>query len=157
MTPRKKVKKKKTVRRVKRKKRKIKALKPRTYYTLNKECDFFNELKTLLLKITPQEFEKLTTRISSLGGVKLAVASGIFIGRKDSPADLLIVARRINQTKLTAFMRTLGIETGKELNYSVMTENEFKYRKGMFDKFLRIILESPHIKLINKLGYLGRG
>ncbi len=100
--------------------------------------------------------EKLTTRISSLGGVKLAVASGIFMDKKDSPVDLLIVAKRINQIKLTTFMRTLGMEIGKELNYSIMTEDEFGYRKGMFDKFLRIILESPHIKLINKLGYLGK-
>jgi len=155
MTPIKK--KKKTVKRVKRKKRAVRALKPRTYYTLNKECDFFNELKTLLLKITPQEFEKLATKVSGLGGVKLAVVSGIFIDRKDSPADLLIVAKRVNQTKLTIFTRALGIEMGKELTYSLMTEDEFRYRKGMFDKFLRIMLESPHIKLINKLGYLGRG
>jgi len=155
MTPRKKAK-KKTVKRVKRKKRKVRALKPRTYYTLNKECEFFNELKTLLLKITPQEFEKLATKVSGLGGIKLAVASGMFIDRKGSPADLLIVAKRINQTKLTTFMRGLGVEMGKELNYSLMTEDEFRYRKGMFDKFLRIMLESPHIKLINKLGYLGK-
>jgi len=155
MALRKKTKKKKKA--VKRKKRKVRALKPRTYYTLNKECDFFNELKTLLLKITPQEFEKLTTKVSGLGGVKLAVVSGMFVGRKDSPADLLIVAKRVNQAKLTTFTRALGIEMGKELNYSLMTEDEFKYRRGMFDKFLRIMLESPHIKLINKLGYLGKG
>jgi predicted HAD superfamily phosphohydrolase len=156
MTPRKKKKKKKKVKRVKRKKRKAKALKPRTFYTLNRECEFYDELKTLLLKITPREFEKFTNRVSALGGVKLAVASGIFIDRKNSPADLVIVAKRIDQTKLTTLMRTLGIELGKELNYNVMSEKEFRYRRNMYDKFLRIILESPHIKLINKFGYLGK-
>ncbi len=147
-------KKKKTKRRAK--KRKKKALKPRTFYTLNTGCEFYDELKTLLLKITPKEYEKFTQRVAALGGVRLAVAAGVFIDRLHSPADLLIVGKRVDHIKLSTLMRTLGIELGKEINYSVMTEEEFRYRRNMYDKFLRVLLESPHIKLVNKIGYLGR-
>ncbi len=138
------------------KKRKKKVIKPRTFYALNKECELYDELKTLLLKITPRDLERITKRVSSFGGVKLAVASGMFMDRKDSPTDLLIVSKKVDQTKLVTFMRTLGVELGREVIYSVMTEAEFKYRRNMYDKFLRVILESPHIKLINKMGYLGK-
>jgi hypothetical protein len=157
MVKRKKVKKKKKKAKRRVKKTKRKALKPRTFYTLNAECEFYNELKTLLLKITPKEYEKFTERVVALGGVKLAVASGVFIDRLHSPADLLIVGKRVDHTRLSTLMRTLGIELGKEINYSLMTEEEFRYRRNMYDKFLRVLLESPHIKLVNKIGYLGRG
>ena len=156
MVKRKKTKKKKKVKKKEKRKRKKKVIKPKTFYTLNKECELYNELKTLLLKITPKDLERITKKVSSFGGVRLAVVSGMFMDREDSPADLLIVSKRVNQTKLVSFMRTLEIELGGEINYSVMTEGEFKYRRNMFDKFLRIMLESPHIKLINKMGYLGK-
>lgn len=140
----------------KKRRRKKKLLKPRTLFSLNTECDFYGELKELLLKITSKEFEKITVRIAALGNIKLAVASGVFIDRLDSPADLLIVVNKINQNRITAFARNLGVEIGKEIVYSVMTEGEFKYRRNMYDKFLRLILESPHKKLINKIGYIGK-
>ena len=33
-----------------------------------------------------------------------------------------------------------------------MEKDEFEYRYGMFDRFVRVLLEGPHEKLINKLG-----
>ncbi len=40
---------------------------------------------------------------------------------------------------------------GRELTYAVMTAEEFKYRQGMYDKFVWDILESEHDKLIDTL------
>jgi hypothetical protein len=33
-----------------------------------------------------------------------------------------------------------------------MEKEEFIYRHGMFDRFVRVLLEGPHEKIINKLG-----
>lgn len=142
----------------KKKKKAVKKInvKPRTYYALNIECDFYYELRSLLLKTSDAEFDKLAKRISTFGNIKLAIASGIFMNRKNSPVDFLIVAKKVKQPGLTNFIKTLGIEMGKEINYSIMTEKEFFYRKHMNDKFLRLLIGSPHRKLINKFGYLGK-
>ena len=49
------------------------------------------------------------------------------------------------------FLKKLEAEIGKEITYSLMEKDEFSYRLSMFDRFVTIMLESPHEKLVNKL------
>ena len=50
------------------------------------------------------------------------------------------------------FLRSLEAEVGREIRLSIMDKEEFEYRYGMFDRFVRVMLEGPHEKIINKLG-----
>lgn len=149
------------------KKNKVKKSRPRRIpvrindkrYTLNPAFEFFQELKTLILKSSPAEKDKLIKRISKLGRIKLAVLAGIFLSNggdssayDNSAADLFIVGEDISKEKLRAFLRALEAEVGKEVRLSIMDKEEFEYRYGMFDRFVRVMLESPHEKIINKLG-----
>ncbi len=129
----------------------------RVRYGLNPNFEFFGELKSLILKSLPAEKDKMIKRISGLGRVKLAVASGIFLNKNStdtigSEVDLFIVGDDINKKKLGTFLRSLEAEVGKELKFGLMEKEEFEYRHGMFDRFVRVLLEGPHEKLINKLG-----
>ena len=133
-------------------------IKDRAFYVLNPEFEFFNELKSLILKSSPAEKDRMVKRISGLGRVKLAVASGIFLNNKDdldildSDVDLFIVGDGINKARLRTFLKALEAEVGKEIRFGLMEKDEFEYRYGMFDRFVRVLLEGPHEKLINKLG-----
>ena len=130
----------------------------RTYYALNPDFEFFDELRALILKSSPAEKDKMIRRISGLGRVKLAVWSGIFLNKNglanntDSDVDLFIVGDAINKDKLRTFLKSLEAEVGKEIRFGLMEKEEFEYRYGMFDRFVRVLLEGPHEKLINKLG-----
>lgn len=126
-------------------------------YALNPGFEFFGELRSLILKSSPAEKDKMIKRISGLGRVKLAVASGVFLNQDssdtmDSKVDLFIVGDDINKKKLGTFLRSLEAEVGKEIKFGLMDKEEFQYRHSMFDRFVRVLLESPHEKLINKLG-----
>jgi len=44
-----------------------------------------------------------------------------------------------------------AIEIGKEINFVLMTMEEFKYRLNMLDKFILEFLEGPHEEIINKI------
>ena len=127
-------------------------------YSLNPSFEFFDELKNLILKSSPAEKDKMVKKILGLGRVKLAVISGIFMNENngsnlyDTAADLFIVGDDINKNKLRAFLASLEAETGREVRFSLMDKDEFQYRHGMFDRFIRVLLESPHEKIINKLG-----
>lgn len=127
-------------------------------YSLNSSFEFFSELKALILKSSPAEKKNLIKKIQSLGRVRLAVISGIFLNSNGSPvhdtstADLLIVGEDIRKDKLRSFLRSLEAEVGREIKISIMDKDEFEYRYGMFDRFVRVMLESPHEKIINKLG-----
>lgn len=138
-------------------KRKTTRVKVAKRYALNSNFEFFFELKTLILKSSPAEKNHLIKRISGLGRVKLAVVSGIFLNSADtvgfnSVTDLFIVGDDIEKKRLVFFLRALEAEVGKEIKFSLMDKEEFEYRYGMFDRFVRVLLDGPHEKIINKLG-----
>ena len=129
-----------------------------TFYTLNPQFEFFEELRILILKSSPAEKNKMIKKILSLGRIKLPVASGVFINKRDSTdtvdseVDLFIVADDVDKSKLNSFLKSLEAEVGKEIRFGLMEKEEFEYRYNMFDRFVRVLLESPHDKLVNKLG-----
>ncbi len=137
---------------VKRKKRKEgRGMEAGVYFYVNLHFDFYDELKALVLKSSPASLNWLSGQISELGRIKLAALSGVFINAENSRVDLLIVGDAISGRKLKRMLGALEAEVGKSINYSVLTTDDFKYRYGMFDRFLLDILEGPHKKVINKL------
>jgi hypothetical protein len=121
-------------------------------FFINKDFPLFPELRMLVLKAAPANRAILAKRLGAVGRVKLAVLAGVFINSNTSRADILIVGDGIKKTRVSAFMAWLESEIGKELDYIMLTTEEFKYRMDMYDRFLRDILEEPHEKVINKLG-----
>ncbi len=123
----------------------------RKAYFVNSDFDFYNELKTLVLKSNPASQDKILSRLKTLGRIKLAVLAGIFLNAENSRVDLLVVGDNIKRRKLSNFLRYLEAEVGKEIDYVVFSSKDFNYRYDMFDRFIRDVLEKPHDKLINKL------
>lgn len=123
-------------------------------YALNPEFSSIHELRDLILKSLPAEKDILTEKINKLGRVKFAAISGIFINKENLDpllVDLMIVGYDIDQRKLRSFLKSLEAEVGKEIKFAVMDKEEFEYRLSMFDRFVRVFIEGPHEKLINRL------
>ena len=123
-------------------------------YVLNTSYEFYDELRGLILKSSPAEIDRMISRIVGLGKVRLAIISGLFLNESTGGeiADLFIVGDDINKDKLRLFLKSLEAEVCKEIKFSLMEKDEFLYRFGMFDRFVRVLLEGPHEKIINKLG-----
>ncbi len=128
-----------------------KTVKGKYVFKTNSDFYFYNELKELVLKANPASKEKLIKRISLLGKIKLAIISGIFVNFDNSHADLMIVGDNIKSAKFNKFLKNLEAEVGKEINCALMTTKEFHYRYGIYDRFVRDLLDFKHEKLINKL------
>src|SRR3989344_4429111 len=96
----------------------------RMTYSLNPRFEFFGELRSLILKSSPAEKDKMIKKILGLGKVKLAVTSGIFMVENsgsdiyDTVADLFIVGDDINKRKLRVFLTALEAEVGKEIKFT---------------------------------------
>lgn len=123
--------------------------KERVYYA-NSEFKLLEELRALMVKASVVSKDKLLKQIKGLGGVKLCVISGVFLNGDNSRTDLLVVGS-IKKKKLDRLLARIESDIGKQLRYTVMDTDEFKYRMNMYDRFLRDILEEPHEKLINTL------
>jgi DNA-binding transcriptional ArsR family regulator len=120
-------------------------------FTLNQSFPMYFALKNLILNTAPIAPEELLKKIKKLGRVQLVIISGIFIQQDNSRADLFVVGEGIRRPAFESLVRSLEAEIGRELNYALLDTKEFKYRLGMYDKFVRDVLDYPHEKLFNKL------
>ena len=122
----------------------------RTYYGLNQKFQFLQDLKNLMLRPPPASFNRMAKRIASLGRVKLALVSGVFLN-KENVADLLVVGDDVDRRKFKNFLKSLEAEVGTQIIYAIMDREEFNYRRAMFDRFVRLLMEGPHEILIDKI------
>lgn len=121
-------------------------------YYLNEALSIKNELHELFIRASTSSHRRLLSQIKSLGKVKLAVVAGVFLNTERSRTDLLIVGDDIPKRKIERFLALVESDMGKTISYTIMDTDEYKYRRTMFDRFLRDILEYPHEKLINRFG-----
>ena len=121
------------------------------YYLVNKNFVLYNELKRLIFKASPTSSDKIANQVMKLGQIRFVLISGIFLNYDKGKIDILIVGENINRNKLKTFLSNIEAEVGKGINYVCMSTDEFRYRKGMFDKFIINIFESSHKILIDRM------
>ena len=124
------------------------------YYEVDQRYEFYVPLRALFgdnkeessrLEAKPSTLD-WQGRLDELGGIKLAVLSGVFVQGSGGSVDLLLVGKPA-QAKLKSFMKTLEKKEGRELNYSIMPYDEFYYRLSIRDRFITEILASKHVVL----------
>lgn len=121
----------------------------RVYYSLNKDYPFYFDLLKIGSKTIGLGQQILENR-AKLGKVKYAMFSGKFVRRdKENPEDVdLIVVGTIVLPELAILVRNEEMRLGTEINYTAMTEEEFKFRKQRNDPFLVTILTGSRVMVI---------
>src|SRR3989338_10521035 len=123
----------------------------RKYYFLNPAYDFYPELMRLVAKTTGIGHEIKKNR-KKLGTIKYVMFTGKFAKhekRANDEVDILMVGDVV-LPELAAIVRTEERLRGFEINYTVMTEDEFMFRKQRRDPFLLGILELPRVMVIGE-------
>jgi predicted transcriptional regulator len=121
----------------------------RRYYRLNLNFILINELKALVSRATAWPQEKLAREVKKAGRLKFACLSGFFT-QSPSRCDLLLVGV-VRRPNLEKFVKRLEREQNHEVNYTMMSEAEFYYRRDLDDRFLNIILDNEHIVLVDEI------
>jgi hypothetical protein len=121
------------------------------YFQVNKNFILFEELKSLIVKSQMLHEQDLLEQLKKIGNIKLLVLTGFFTGAKDAPADILIVGDA-KKDKVAKIVKELEKEVNREINYSLMDYNEFKYRRDMTDVFLFHIIEGKKMIVIDEIG-----
>lgn len=120
----------------------------RLYYWLDKAYPFYPELLRMAAKTTGLGGEILRNR-QRLGRISFVLFSANFVGwaeRGPDEVDALVVGEVV-LPELAALIRAEEERRGKEINYTVMTPEEFSFRKRRRDPFLLKILEGPRIMI----------
>lgn len=121
------------------------------HFETNRDFIFYPELRNLVIKSNTLPECRSLHRVKGLGKVRLALMSGVFLNYPKGRADLLIIGDELSRAKLKHLLESLEAEVGKEINYSIMGSEEFKYRTDMLDKFIMEFLEGPYEEIICRI------
>lgn len=120
------------------------------FYRLNTKCVLHPELKALILKARLVIEEDLIQKLKKAGSIQYLVLTGIFVGEDDAKTDMLIIGR-VNRQKLTPLIKPMQENFDREIRYTVMSRQEYDYRRDVTDRFLFDILEGKKVTLIDTL------
>lgn len=119
------------------------------YLCLDSTHTLARELKSLLLKAQLALSNRFARAVEGLGNVSYLVLVGVFTGVQ-TPVDVLVVGR-VSRLAIERMVTNLERELGRQINYVVLTPDEFDERSALPDKFLYTILEAHKIVLVDKL------
>lgn len=128
------------------------------YYEINQRYEHYLALKDIF---GDQQTDKPATStrhkagsgswkqtVAELSGLRIAVAAGMLVQGSASKIDLLLVGDTA-ATKLNKALKTIEKFEGRELNYTIISYDEFYYRLSVRDKFITEILNSNHEVLVD--------
>lgn len=124
--------------------------KRRKYYELKPDFALLEELASIMKKAGPGIEDAMFKNFERLGQIQYLCVSGFFTGTKESPTDLLVVGS-VPEERLNIFVNRLEQQLQREVTYTPMTLEEYRYRHNFNDHFLRQIFSHPYKELINKL------
>lgn len=125
----------------------------RKYFQANREFILFNEIRELIIKAQILCERDFTDKLKKLGTIKMLILSGLFINDKQAPVDMLIVGN-FDTNKVAKLVKNLEEELVNEVNYAVLSEEDFHYRRQVTDVFLYSVLGGKKIVVIDDSGYL---
>lgn len=125
------------------------------YYQINQRYDYYVPFRAIFADETvtaPQAENKSQVGwhdlVIGLQGLRLALTAGVLVKGSSSKIDLLIVGD-IPPAKLKSALKQVEKTEGRELNYSVLSYDEFYYRLSVRDKFLTEILGGKYTVLFD--------
>lgn len=122
-------------------------------YSANRRFAHYEPLKAFLRDTSDVRDNDVLDTLRSGGGVmRLVVLSGLFTGAVESKVDMLIVGDRLDEKKLARAVHALEAELGRELRYACFSTEEFKYRRGVYDRLIRDVFDYPNRAILDRLG-----
>lgn len=120
----------------------------RLYYAFRRDYPLYFELLELVAKTSGLGLNLLKNK-AKLGKIKFAMLSGGFIRGIPGSAekvDILVVGNVV-LPELAQIVRNEEVRRDREINYTVMTEEEFEFRKKRRDPFILGILEGSRVMI----------
>jgi hypothetical protein len=121
------------------------------FYWANKDNDLFEDILGLVLK-TKGIGKQLIDKRHQVGKIKFAfMASQLALNQepKDEKIDLFVVGKVV-LPELGVLVRAEEKRRDREINYTVMEKDEFKFRKDKKDPFITDILMQGRFMLIGQ-------
>lgn len=124
----------------------------RKYYRVNTEAVLYQELHDLFDKSQVLVERDFVQKLVAAGNISYLALAGFFVNEKNAPTDVFVVGR-IAREKATAVIRAFEREVGREINFTIMTPQDYKYRREVTDRFLYSLLEARKVVVVDTLSH----
>lgn len=122
----------------------------RLFYAFRKDYPLFYELMEIIGKTSGLGADLLKNKVK-LGKIKYAMISGRYLRgiqkKSSTDVDVLIVGNVV-LPELAQLVKAEEVRRERELNYTVMTEDEFQFRKRRRDPFVLSLMEHSRVMVI---------
>lgn len=125
------------------------------YYAINQRYDYYVPFRAIF---ADEQMEDTATRkegdptwyhlVENLTGLRLAILGGVLVKGSTSAVDVLLVGS-ISSVKVKNAIKQVEKFEARELNYSVVSYDEFYYRLSVRDRFITEILNGAHTVLVD--------
>lgn len=123
----------------------------RRYYSVKRDYNFLPEFLSMVNKSVGLGGGIINNK-SKLGKISFALLSGSFVkGKPYSQNDIdLFVVGTIVLPELSSIIKEEEARRDREINFTPMTDEEFKFRKSRRDPFVLEILSKPRVMLVGE-------
>lgn len=120
------------------------------YYQIVTSYTLYQELKNMMYKSQLLMEKEFSEDLKKAGNVRYLAFTGAFVGERSIQVDFLIVGT-IDKTQLKKVMERYEKTFNREINYTILTPEEYNYRRSVADKFLTSILNGKKIVIIDNM------
>lgn len=121
----------------------------KVFYTLNKNYIFYDEFVRIFTK-TDKLAQQIWKNLSKLGKIKFIALSLKYSKRVPIEQDevYLLLVGVVVVAEISSIIETAEKDFGREINFTVMAEEEYSFRKKNNDPFIGRFLKQPKIMLV---------
>lgn len=124
------------------------------YYEVNQRYEHYVPLRAIFTDEDVKLAEAKTPNVSwenlltDIDGLRIVIMAGVLVHGSLSKIDILLVGSA-SSAKIQRAIKAVEKIEGRELNYTLMTYDEFYYRLSVRDKFITEVLNGKHTVLVD--------
>jgi hypothetical protein len=130
------------------------------YYQVNQRYEFYVPLRAIFgdIGIDAKNIKSASDNgsgkeyislVQMIAGVRLVIFAGVLVRDSKAPVDILMVGD-VPSAKVKALIKHIEKTEGRDINYTVLSYDEFYYRLSVRDKFITEILNNKHSVIVDK-------
>ena len=131
------------------------AIDNKLYYSVNEDYPYIKPLTAIFSDKNTEGGTGATSGVSwkdSLGrmrGLRLAIISGKLVAGSSSSVDLLLVGDDMSAVTIKNLVKKIEKDRKIEINYAVISYDDFYYRMSVKDRFIMDIIRNKHSVLVD--------
>ena len=131
------------------------AIDNKLYYSVNEDYPYIKPLAAIFSDKNTEDGMGAASSVSwkdSLGrmrGLRLAIISGKLVVGSSSAVDLLLVGDDMSAVTIKNLVKKIEKDRKIEINYAVISYDDFYYRMSVKDRFIMDIVRNKHSVLVD--------